>query len=79
MLKELLHLQLSRKDAEKAGLTEIPITARRIARTKVRLSLLHGHLFLSTFATPNPGCALPCCCFVRSALPYTSTGACLSS
>ena len=45
-------MQLPRKDAEKAGLTEIPTAARRITRSKVRLSLLLCHVCFCVHVLP---------------------------
>ena len=49
MLRQCMHVQLPRKEAEKAGMTDILIIARRVCRTKVNSLLniscsLSGHL-----------------------------------
>lgn len=66
LLKRLLHAQLPRKDAEKAGLTEIPIAARRITRSKVRLSLLLCHVCFCVHVCHSLCFALLLCCHVSS-------------
>lgn len=65
MLRQCMHVQLPRKEAEKAGMTDIPIIARRVCRTKVNFLLniscsLSGHLLTFVPAKRIPHWAADC-------------------